>query len=41
MLLPLDPLVDVALEPLVEVPLEPTTGVLGATAALLGEVLPV
>ena len=36
----LDPLVDVALEPVVDVPLEPTAGVLGATAALLGAVLP-
>jgi hypothetical protein len=40
-LLLLDPLIDVALEPLVDVPLEPTTGVLGATGALLGTVLPV
>ena len=32
---------DVALDPLVDVPLEPTTGVLGATGALLGAVLPV
>jgi hypothetical protein len=37
----LDPLMDVALDPLVDVPLEPTTGVLGATGALLGAVLPV
>lgn len=41
MLLPLDPLVDVALDPAVEVPVEPVTGVLGATGALLGAVLPV
>lgn len=41
MLLPLEPLVDVALDPVVEVPVEPTTGALGATAALLGAVLPV
>jgi hypothetical protein len=41
MLLPLEPLVDVALEPVVEMPEEPTTGALGATAALLGAVLPV
>jgi hypothetical protein len=32
---------DVARDPLVDVPLEPTTGVLGATGALLGAVLPV
>jgi hypothetical protein len=32
---------DVARDPLVDVPLEPTTGELGATAALLGAVLPV
>jgi hypothetical protein len=41
MLLPLDPLVEVALDPVVEVPVEPVTGVLGATGALLGAVLPV
>ena len=41
MLLPLEPLVDVALDPVVEVPVEPTTGALGATDALLGAVLPV
>lgn len=41
MLLPLDPLVDVARDPVVDVPVEPTTGVLGTTAALLGAVLPV
>jgi len=41
MLLPLEPLVEVALEPVVEVPVEPTTGALGATGALLGAVLPV
>jgi hypothetical protein len=40
-LLLLDPLMDVALDPVVDVPLEPTTGVLGATGALLGAVLPV
>ena len=32
---------DVALDPLVDVPLEPTAGVLGATGAVLGAVLPV
>jgi hypothetical protein len=31
MLLPLEPLVDVALEPVVDVPAEPVTGALGAT----------
>ena len=41
MLLPLEPLVDVALDPVVEVPVEPTTGALGARGALLGAVLPV
>src|SRR5690242_2830642 len=41
MLLPLDPLVDVARDPVVDVPVEPITGVLGTTAALLGAVLPV
>ena len=41
MLLPLEPLVDVALEPVVDVPAEPVTGALGATGALLGVVLPV
>ena len=41
MLLPLEPLVDVALDPVVDVPVEPITGVLGATAALLGAVPPV
>lgn len=41
MLLPLEPLVDVALDPVVDVPVEPMTGALGATAALLGAVLPV
>lgn len=40
-LLLLEPLMDVARDPLVDVPLEPTTGVLGATGALLGAVLPV
>ncbi|HEY7230095.1 MAG TPA: hypothetical protein VH558_06970 [Pseudolabrys sp.] len=40
MLLPLEPLVDVALDPVVDVALEPVTGVLGATGALLGAVLP-
>lgn len=40
-LLLLDPLVDVAPDPVIDVPLEPTVGVLGATAALLGAVLPV
>ncbi len=37
----LDPLMDVAPDPVVDVPLEPTNGVLGATGALLGAVLPV
>ena len=37
----LDPLVDVAPDPLIDVPLEPTVGVLGATGAVLGAVLPV
>jgi hypothetical protein len=32
MLLPLDPLMDVALDPVVDVPVEPTTGALGALA---------
>ena len=32
---------DVAPDPVVDVPLEPTNGVLGATGALLGAVLPV
>lgn len=41
MLLPLEPLVDVALDPVVDVPVEPTTGALGAAGALLGVVLPV
>ena len=41
MLLPLEPLVEVALEPVVDVPAEPVTGALGATGALLGVVLPV
>ena len=41
MLLPLEPLVDVALDPVVDVPVEPTTGALGARGALLGAVLPV
>ena len=41
MLLPLEPLMDVALDPVVDVPVEPTTGALGATGALLGAVLPV
>jgi hypothetical protein len=41
MLLPLEPLVDVALDPVVDVPVEPITGALGATGALLGVVLPV
>jgi hypothetical protein len=40
-LLLLDPLMDVAPDPVVDVPLEPTNGVLGATGALLGAVLPV
>jgi hypothetical protein len=38
MLVPLEPLVEVAPEPLVDVPLEPITGALGATGALLGAV---
>ena len=33
MLLPLEPLMDVALDPVVDVPVEPTTGALGATGA--------
>jgi hypothetical protein len=37
----LDPLVDVAPDPLIDVPLEPTVGVLGATGAVLGAVLPI
>jgi hypothetical protein len=41
MLLPLEPLVDVALEPVVDVPADPVTGALGETDALLGVVLPV
>ena len=41
MLLPLEPLVDVALDPVVDVPVEPITGALGATGALLGAVPPV
>ena len=41
MLLPLEPLMDVALDPVVDVPVEPITGALGATGALLGAVLPV
>jgi hypothetical protein len=38
MLVPLEPLMEVALDPVVEVPDEPITGVLGATGALLGKV---
>lgn len=41
MLLPLEPLMDVAPDPVVDMPLEPTTGALGATDALLVAVLPV
>ncbi len=41
MLLPLEPLMDVALDPVVDVPEEPITGALGATGALLGAVPPV
>ena len=41
MLLPFEPLMDVALDPVVDVPVEPITGALGATGALLGAVLPV
>ena len=41
MLLPLEPLMDVALDPVIDVPVEPITGALGAAAALLGAVLPV
>lgn len=41
MLLPLEPLMDVALDPVVDVPVEPITGVLGTTGALLGAVPPV
>ncbi len=37
-LLPVDPVVEVAREPLVELPLDPTTGVLGTTGATLGGV---
>lgn len=40
MLLPLEPVMDVAPDPVVDVPVEPTTGALGAIAALLGAVLP-
>jgi hypothetical protein len=40
-LLPLEPLIDVALDPVVDVPEEPTTGALGAAGALLAAVLPV
>jgi hypothetical protein len=40
MLVPLEPLMEVALDPVVEVPDEPITGVLGATGALLGSVPP-
>jgi len=38
MLVPLEPLMDVALDPVIEVPVEPITGVLGTTGALLGSV---
>ena len=38
MLVPLEPLMEMALDPLVDVPLDPITGVLGATGALLGRV---
>jgi len=38
MLVPLEPLMDVALDPVIEVPVEPITGALGATGALLGRV---
>ncbi len=41
MLLPLEPLMDVARDPVVDMPLEPTTGALGAIGALLMTVLPV
>jgi hypothetical protein len=41
MLLLLEPVVEVAREPLIELPLEPVTGLLGATGALLGAVLPI
>jgi hypothetical protein len=41
MLLPLEPAIELALDPVVDVPLEPTTGVLGATGAVLGVTLPV
>lgn len=40
MLVPLEPLVDVAREPVVELLLEPITGALGAMGALLGKVAP-
>ena len=40
MLVPLEPLMDVALDPVVYVPVEPITGALGATGALLGAVPP-
>jgi hypothetical protein len=40
MLLPLEPLIDVALDPVVDVPVEATTGALGTAGALLGVVLP-
>ena len=39
MLLPLEPLIEVALDPLIDVPLEPIIGALGTTCALLGTVL--
>lgn len=40
MLVPLEPLMEVALDPVVDVPVEPITGALGATGALLGAVPP-
>ena len=41
MLVPLEPLMEVARDPVVDMPLEPTTGALGAIGALLMAVLPV
>jgi hypothetical protein len=41
MLVPLEPLMDVAPDPVVDMPLEPTTGALGAIGALLMAVPPV
>mgnify|MGYP001600721920 CR=1 FL=1 len=41
MLVPLEPLIDVAPDPVVDMLLEPTTGALGAIGALLMAVAPV